>query len=258
MQAGPRKNMDRMAEVVPDSKSRNLQQFVTHSKWRAREVIDHVARDADGLLGHKEKACLLIDESGFAKQGRMSVGTARQWLGRLGKVDNGQVAVFGALAKGRFGIPVDARLYLPKVWTDDPERCEKAGIPETEREFKTKEKLALEIVENALQNGLRFGWVGADGGYGKGPEFCRSLDDMGQKFVVDVHADFRVYLEDPKPYVPVKTKKRGPQFKRYRSDVKSLEARQVVGECSLSSQPVLNLRKTSRGNLKVHAFSRPV
>ena len=143
MQAGPRKNMDRMAEVVPDSKSRNLQQFTTHSKWSARKVIDHVARDADGLLGHKGKACFLIDESGFAKQGRMSVGTARQWLGRLGKVDNGQVAVFGALVKGRFGIPVDARLYLPKVWTDDPERCEKAGIPETEREFKTKEKLAL-------------------------------------------------------------------------------------------------------------------
>ena len=184
----------------------------------------------------------------------MSVGTARQWLGRLGKVDKGQVAVFGALARGRFGIPVDARLYLPKVWTDDPERCEKAGIPETEREFKTKEKLALEIVENALQNGLRFGWVGADGGYGKGPEFCRSLDDMEQKFVVDVHADFRVYLEDPKPYVPVKTKKRGPQFKRYRSDVKSLEARQVVGECSLSSQPVLNLRKTSREESKTDNF----
>ena len=173
----------------------------------------------------------------------------------MGKVDNGQVAVFGAFAKGRFDIPVDAHLYLPKVWTDDPECCEETGIPETGHEFKTKEKLALEIVENALQNILRCGWIGADGDYGNGPEFCRSLDDMGQKFVVDVHTDFRVYLEDPKPCVPEKMKKCGPQFKRYRSDVKILEVRQVISECSLSSQPFLNLRKTSRRNLKVHSFS---
>ena len=99
MQAGSRKNMDRMAEVVPEAKSRNLQQFLTHSKWNSGEVIDHVARDADRLLGDSLEACLLIDESGFAKQGKGSVGVSRQWLGRLGKVDNGQVGVFGALAK---------------------------------------------------------------------------------------------------------------------------------------------------------------
>ena len=102
MQAGSRKNMDRIAEVVPESKSRNLQQFLTHSKWNHREVVDHVARDADGFLGDVKNACLLIDESGFAKQGKASVGVARQWLGRLGKVDNGQVAVFGALVNGRY------------------------------------------------------------------------------------------------------------------------------------------------------------
>ncbi|GAI47057.1 unnamed protein product, partial [marine sediment metagenome] len=69
-------------------------------------------------------ACLLIDESGFAKQGRGSVGVSRQWLGRLGKVDNGQVAVFGALANGQYAVPIDARLYLPEEWTDDPKRCD--------------------------------------------------------------------------------------------------------------------------------------
>jgi len=106
MQAGSRKNMDRMAEVVPEAKSRNLQQFLTHSKWNHRDVIDHVAHDVDKLLGDDRNACLLIDESGFAKQGRGSVGVARQWLGRLGKVDNGQVAVFGALAKGRYAAPL--------------------------------------------------------------------------------------------------------------------------------------------------------
>ena len=70
MQSGSRKNMDRMAEVVPESKSRNLQQFLTHSKWNHRDVIDHVAQDVDKFLGDHRNACLLIDESGFEKQGK--------------------------------------------------------------------------------------------------------------------------------------------------------------------------------------------
>ena len=258
MQAGPRKNMDRMAEVVPDSKSRNLQQFLTHSKWDARAVMDHVARDANEFLGDGQQAGFLIDESGFAKQGPMSVGVARQWLGRLGKVDNGQVAVFGVLSKNRFAIPVDTRLYLPKKWADDPKRCERAGIPVNERAFRTKEQLALEIVAHARQNGLRFGWVGADGGYGKGPGFCLALDRMGERFVVDLHSDFRVHLEDPRPSIPEKTSRRGRAFSRYRSDVPSFEVKQVAVRLGISDQPILRLRNTSRGPLEVRALRLPV
>src|SRR6266478_4392987 len=131
------------------------------------------------LIGDATEAALLIDESGFAKQGKMSVGASRQYLGRLGKVDNGQVAVFGVLAKGRFATAIDTRLYLPKEWTDDEQRCNKAGIPESERVFKTKSQLALEIVEQARRNGVRFGWVGADAGYGSGPDFLFALADAG-------------------------------------------------------------------------------
>ena len=258
MQAGSRKNMDRMAEVVPDSKSRNLQQFLTHSKWSANDVIDQVACDADELLGGRHQTGLFIDESGFAKQGPMSVGVARQWLGRLGKVDNGQVAVFGVLGKDRFALPVDVRLYLPRAWAEDPKRCEKAGIPESERIFRTKEELALEIVRKARQRGLRFAWVGADGGYGKGPGFCMALDQMGELFVVDLHSDFTVYLDDPKPYVPEKKNKKGRPFTRYRTDAKSYEVKDVVELFDLLDQPVLKLRNTSRGPLKVRALRVPV
>ena len=258
MQAGARKNMDRMAEVVPDSKSRNLQQFLTHSRWDARGVIDHVACDANTCLGDEKRAGLLIDESGFAKQGPMSAGVSRQWLGRLGKVDNGQVAVFGVLSKDRFAIPVDVKLYLPKKWTEDPKRCEKAGIPENERVFRTKEQLALEIVSRARQNRLRYGWVGADAGYGKGPGFCLELDRMGERFVVDLHSDFPVYLEDPRPYLPEKTSRKGPDFTRYRTDAISHEAKAVVERMGLSRQSVLKLRDTTRGALKVRALRIPV
>jgi len=258
MQTGSRKNMDRMAEVVPDSKSRNLQQFLTHSKWSANDVIDQVACDADELLGDRHQSGLFIDESGFAKQGPMSVGVTRQWLGRLGKVDNGQVAVFGVLGKGRFAVPVDVGLYLPRVWTEDPKRCEKAGIPESERIFRTKDELALEIIRKARQRGLRFAWVGADGSYGKGPGFCMALDQMGQLFVVDLHSDFTVYLDDPKPYIPEKKNTKGRPFTRYRTDAKSYEVKDVVGLFNLSDQPVLKLRNTSRGPLKVRALRVPV
>ena len=68
MQAGPRKNIYAISEVVPDTDDRNLQQFITHSKWSAREVLDHVARDADELIGDATQGALIIDESGFAKQ----------------------------------------------------------------------------------------------------------------------------------------------------------------------------------------------
>ena len=251
MQAGSRKNMDRMAEVVPDSKSRNLQQFLTHSKWNHREVIDHVAHDADRLLGDSRQACLLIDESGFAKQGRGSVGVSRQWLGRLGKVDNGQVAVFGALGNGQFATPIDVRLYLPEEWAEDPQRCERAGVPEDERQFRTKTELGLEIVRHARENNLCFGWVGADAGYGKGPGFCTALDEMGEAFVVDVHSDFHVYLQDPQPYLPEKANNRGRPFIKYQTDQESIEVRDVLSSVPAQRWKTVTLRKTTRGVLKV-------
>jgi SRSO17 transposase len=258
MQAGSRKNMDRMSEVVPETKSRNLQQFLTHSKWDAQAVIDHVARDGNELIGDDHQTGLLIDESAFAKQGKMSVGTARQWLGRLGKVDNGQVAVFGVLAKDRFALPIDVRLYLPKKWTEAPERCDKAGIPEEARTFRTKDELALEIVCRARKNGLRYAWVGADAGYGKGPGFCIALDRMGERFVVDLHSDFRVYLETPKPYIPEKVGRRGRKPTRYRIDEENIAVKDIVDRMGFCDQPILKLRNTSRGKLNVRVLRVPV
>ena len=94
-------------------------------------------------------------KSGFAKQGRGSVGVSRQWLGRLGKVDNGQVAVFGALANGQFATPIYVRFYLPEEWANAPQHCQRAGVPEVERCFRKKPALGLEIVRHARENNLK-------------------------------------------------------------------------------------------------------
>jgi SRSO17 transposase len=242
--------------VVPDTDDRNLQQFITHSKWSAREVLDHVARDADELIGDATDAALIIDESGFAKQGKMSVGASRQYLGRLGKVDNGQVAVFGVLAKGRFATAIDTRLYLPKEWIDDAQRCNKAGIPESERVFKTKNQLALEIVEQARRNGVRFGWVGADAGYGSGPDFLFALADAGHTFLIDVHKSFVIYDVDPQPKPGSSTKGRKPNGSI--SEQTSLSVQQFVQSCSTKDWRLYNVRETTRGSLKLRVLRKSV
>ncbi len=92
--------MERMSEVVTQADHQELQQFATDSKWSARAVMDQVAQDANALIGDRHNAGFLIDESDFAKKGKESVGVSRQWLGNLGKVDNGQVGVFAALCNG--------------------------------------------------------------------------------------------------------------------------------------------------------------
>ena len=202
MQAS-RKNMERMEEVVPDCSYQSLQHFISDSEWETRAVLDQVAREADRHLGGSENSGLLIDETSFQKKGESSVGVDRQWSGRLGKVDNCQVAVFASLTQGAYSALIDTRLYLPLKWIEDPKRCRAAGVP-SEEGFKSKSELAFEMVLQARQNGVRFAWVGVDGGYGKEPAFLRCLEDHGEVFVADVHKDQQLYPEDPVPRVPEK------------------------------------------------------
>jgi len=191
-----------MAAVVEGACPQQLQHFISNSPWQHEPVVEQIAGDVDRTVGGKPDSCLLIDETSFIKQGDQSVGVARQWCGRLGKIDNCQVAVFAVLADGQQHAPVDMRLYLPKKWIDDPQRCDQAGVPADARQLKSKTEHVLDMVRDARARGLRFEWVGADGGYGKAPAFLRALDDANETFVVDVHRTQRVWLEDPKPSAP--------------------------------------------------------
>ena len=105
-----RKNMERMEEMVAGADDQRLQHMLTESQWDHRAVMDQVAQEADHWLGGTEDSCLLIDESGFAKKGKHSVGVKRQWCGRQGKVDNCQVGVFATMGKGHLSTLIDARL----------------------------------------------------------------------------------------------------------------------------------------------------
>ena len=259
MQADPnKKNMERMEERVPDADEQQLQQMLTDSPWDHQAVIDQVALAADRWLGGHPNSCLLIDESGFKKSGKHSVGVARQWCGRLGKVDNCQVGVFAALGRDRRVTLVDERLYLPEKWCNDAPRCEQAGIPEEDRVFKTKVALALAMVAHQRRIGVRFSWVGADGFYGNDPAFLRGLAAMGDVFVADVHCNQLIFLEDPKPTVKQKKGKRGRAPTKLEANAPSMRVDQWQADQPNTAWQRVKVRDSTRGELEVAVLHRRV
>ena len=129
----------------------------------------------------------MLDGSDFPKQGRKSVGVARQYCGRLGKVANCQSGMFLAYVSPLGRALVDKGLYLPESWTSDPGRCAAAGVPEELRSYRSKTELALELLERALELGhLKAGWVAGDDAFGMSPTFRESLGTLGMRYVLDV------------------------------------------------------------------------
>jgi SRSO17 transposase len=247
-----------MAAVVEGGCQQQFQHFISQSPWEHEPVVAQIGRDADALLGGKSTSALIIDESSFPKQGERSVGVARQWTGRLGKVDNCQVAVFGVLTDGQRHAPVDMRLYLPKVWTDDPARCEEAGVPKAAREHKSKSELALEIVRGARARGMRFEWVGVDAGYGKEPAFLRALDDAKEVFVADVHRTQRVWTEDPGLHVPEPKSGRGRPSKKQQAAKTPIAVEKLAKGFPAQDWTRCVLRDSTRGPLQVDIATRRV
>jgi len=253
-----RRNMERMAEVVPGSDDQAYQHFMSNSPWSYRAVLDQVAHDADAVLGDCEDCFLLIDESGFAKKGKKSVGVARQWNGRAGKTDNCQVGVFTVLGCGDEATLIGERLYLPKEWVNNPKRCDRARIPVEERVFRTKAQLALEMIRHARSQGLRHRWVGMDGGYGKEPWLLRTLDQEGDTWVADVHCDQVIYLEDPRPVVPERRKAKGRAPSRLVAQTTPMRVDQWAAAQPETDWKRVALRESTKGTLTVELLHRRV
>ena len=194
------KNIERMEEHVPDFNYQAVHNTITTSPWDYRPLMDEVARRANGLLGGAPHCRLVIDDSGIAKKGDCSVGVGRMYNGRLGKIDNCQIAVCTSLASGQRSTLVDIRLYLPEAWCDNPERCDKAGIPEDQRHFLTKPQIALQSIRHQRQLGIGFDRVSMDSGYGSDHPFLHALDRDGECFVAEVHCDQRIWTDAPWPH----------------------------------------------------------
>jgi SRSO17 transposase len=255
VQSDKKKNMERMAEVVPDSDAQVFQHFLSDSEWDEREVFDLVATEANKSLGDAEESCLIIDESGILKKGKKSVGVSRQWCGQIGKVENCQVGVFAALCHGNYVSLTDVRLFLPEEsWINDEERCLAAGVPAEDIVFKRKQDLALEMVKHARELGLEYKWVGCDGFYGEDPAFLRALDTLPvpEIFMADVHKDQCVYLEDPKPIVPPpKLGKRGKNPTLLKAQTEPIRVDKWASQQSVYAWKRMTLRDSTKGELQV-------
>ncbi len=160
-----------------------LQRFIGFSQWDDRPLRDELVRQVGQTLG-EEDGVIVFDPSGFPKSGQESVGVARQWCGRLGKVDNCQVAVYMGYASSREHALVDMRLFLPKAWTQDPPRCRKAGVPQGTR-FKTRHQLCLEMLA-AHGETLPHAWIAGDDEMGRPYWFRQRLDRLGEQYLLSV------------------------------------------------------------------------
>lgn len=253
-----KKNMERMAEFVPCANEQALQHFISNSLWDADTVLDHVGRDADKLLGDDQDSCLIVDESGIPKKGEKSVGVARQWCGQLGKVENCQVGVYAALARGTDTTLIDMRLFLPEKWSGDKDRCKAAGIPNERLEHQDKTVLAIELVKAARSRKIRFGWVGMDGLYGQDTALLRELNNEGEVFMADLHKNQVVYLEDPKPIIPERRSNQGRSPTKKVAQCEGVEVRKLAEDQSLEVWQHVTLREGAKGPLDVHISHRMV
>src|SRR4051794_17310351 len=176
-----RKNAWQLAEQIGDADPYGVQYLMGRSEWDPDSVRDDLRAYVVESLGDPD-AVLVLDETGFLKKGTKSAGVARQYTGTAGRIENAQVGVFLAYAS-RHGVAfLDRELYLPREWTDDPERCEAAGIPEGTA-FATKIRLAKAMLERAFAAGVPAAWVTGDEVYGTW-ELRRWLEEQERPYVL--------------------------------------------------------------------------
>ena len=159
-----RKNGWQISEAVGKATPYGLQQFLYRGVFSADKLRDHLRDYVEDTLG-EDDGILVVDETGFLKQGKMSCGVKRQYSGTAGRIENCQIGVFLTYASEKGHAPIDRRLYIPEDWFADPIRCQKAGIPETVK-FQTKPKMALEMIQEATMAGVSYRWVTGDCVYG--------------------------------------------------------------------------------------------
>jgi len=193
-----RKNIETIA-YLHEQDRQPLQKFIGQKLWKWQPMIGELARQIGATLG-EASGVLVIDPSGVLKQGKASVGVARQWCGRAGKVDNCQVGVYlGYVSRTEHAL-VDTRLYLPKEWTRDRKRCRRAGIPKEVR-FCIRHALALDMLREH-RAALPHAWVAGDDEMGRNSGFREELRRLNERYLLAVPSNTLVRDLDaaPPPY----------------------------------------------------------
>jgi len=242
-----RKNIESIAYRFGQSRL-PLQAFIGWDEWDDEPLRQELVGQVTRHLGQGD-GVLVFDPSGFPKSGQESVGVARQWCGRLGKVDSCQVAIYLGYVSRKGHTLVDQRLYLPKEWTKDTARLDKAGVPKAYRGYRTRHQLALEML---AKNGaaLPHGWIAGDDEMGRPDWFRRRLAALGERYLLAVPSNtaMRDLEVEPPEYSG-----RGRRPKRPWHNVETWS--QSLGDASWQR---MDVRDGSKGPLVVEAVKRRV
>jgi SRSO17 transposase len=217
-----RKSVEPMAAVTAPGRvaaqHQSLLHFVGEGGWSDEKVLAKVRELVlPEIERHGPIEAWIIDDTSYPKQGRHSVGVARQYCGQLGKEDNCQVAVSLSLANGHASLPAAYRLYLPREWSEDRERLRKVGVPE-DVAFKTKHEIALEQLRWACEAGLPRGVGLLDAGYGNNSELRADIAALGLSYVASILSNTTVWALGTGPLPAKKWSGRGRPTKLLRRD----------------------------------------
>jgi SRSO17 transposase len=193
------------ARVAPDrvrAVHQAMHHFVAASPWSAESLLANV-RDLvlPSILKHGSITSWIIDDTGIPKKGVASVGVSHQYCGQLGKQSNCQVAVSLSIANDFASLPIAYRLYLPKSWTEDRDRCRAVGVPSSVR-FSTKPEIALRQLREACSAEVPRGVVVADAAYGNNTEFREQVAELGLQYMMAVQGSATIWRPDETPVPP--------------------------------------------------------
>jgi SRSO17 transposase len=190
-----RKSVEPIA-LAADVPVRTLQEFLSQHRWQEDLARDRLQQIVAREHGHPHSIGV-IDETSFVKQGKKTPGVQRQYLGTVGKQENGIVSVHLAYAADDFHCLLDGELFLPESWARDAARCREAKIPAT-MTYRPKTEIALELYDRARANGIRFAWLTFDEWYGGKPAFLQALAGRQQRFVAEVPRSLMGWIDAPR------------------------------------------------------------
>ena len=245
---GKRKSIEPMAARLPDGDEQCLQQFVNQSPWDEVPVRRALARRMSRELSPE---AWVIDDTGFPKFGKMSVGVARQYSGTLGKVGNCQIGVSITAASEDASCPLDWRLFIPEEWDEESKfnqgRRARAKLPEDVHHVE-KWRQAVEMIDELIGWGIKPPPILGDGAYGDTTELRSGLEERELEYVLDVKATTSAYREEVKPIQPPKPEGRGrPPGARYREDPSSLK--ELALAAGKRSAVTVTWREGTRGKM---------
>ena len=241
-----RKNAETIA-YFHDQERQGLQKFIGQSPWNDRPLVGELARQIGVELGEPD-GVLVFDPSAFKKQGKASVGVARQWCGRLGKIDNCQVGVYLGYVSRKEHALVDMRLYLNKEWAKDKRRRKKCGVPREIR-FRTRHALSLEMLAEHGKT-LPHAWIAGDDEMGRSSAFRRDLRVLRERYLLAVPSNTLVRDLEAEP----------PAYKGrgVRPKVPFVRADRWCAALSEGAWTTINVRDGARGPLMVQAVKTRV